>query len=202
MYSLKSMEYVYEIPNNLKPEVCACIIENFKGDTNKRPGKTNNENPEAEIIKRSMDLPLELGDSWDNIIELLRIKLKTGLEEYMSHVKSLHETDEYWFDHVNEFLIHTGFQIQHSTEGQYYKWHQDGFFKQCRVITAIWYLNTLNEDQGGTTDFTINKKLHRVRPEVGKLLLFPATWTYPHRGDIVKKGDKYIITAFVSNFEL
>ena len=58
MYSLESMEYVYEIPNNLKHEVCACIIEKFKGDSNKRPGKTNNENPEAEIIKRSMDLPL------------------------------------------------------------------------------------------------------------------------------------------------
>ena len=26
------MEYVYEIPNNLKPEVCACIIEKFKGE--------------------------------------------------------------------------------------------------------------------------------------------------------------------------
>jgi hypothetical protein len=36
-----------------------------------------------------------------------------------------------------------------------------------------------------------------VKPEAGKLLFFPATWTYPHRGMMPISNDKYIITGWI-----
>jgi Rps23 Pro-64 3,4-dihydroxylase Tpa1-like proline 4-hydroxylase len=64
--------------------------------------------------------------------------------------------------------------------------------KQYRIITYLWYINTV--DEGGETEIWNN---YKVKPEVGKLILFPATWTYPHRGKVPISNDKYIITGWI-----
>ena len=89
--------------------------------------------------------------------------------------------------------------INESKEGEYYHWHTDDFTKQHdkqrRSFSCLLYLNTLEEDQGGCTEFMIGKK---VRPEQGKMLIFPATWTYVHRGAEVKNGGvKYTCGTWV-----
>ena len=53
------------------------------------------------------------------------------------------------------------------------------------------YLNDI--DKGGETDFHYKKRI----PRTGKLLLFPATWTFPHRGIMPESSDKYIITGWI-----
>ena len=67
---------------------------------------------------------------------------------------------------------------------------EDG--KTYRVITFIWYLNDVVE--GGETYFLKGK----VIPKKGKLVLFPATWTYLHKGNMPISSDKYIITGWFS----
>ena len=51
-------------------------------------------------------------------------------------------------------------------------------------------------EEGGETYFYNGK----VKPEAGKLILFPATWTYNHKGNMPKSDDKYIITGWFSYF--
>jgi hypothetical protein len=58
---------------------------------------------------------------------------------------------------------------------------------------TILLLNDVNE--GGETYFIDGK----VKPTTGKLLLFPATWTYLHKGDIPRSNSKYIITGWLYN---
>ena len=36
-----------------------------------------------------------------------------------------------------------------------------------------------------------------VTPEKGKTLIWPAEWTHAHRGEILNKGYKYIITGWM-----
>jgi hypothetical protein len=36
-----------------------------------------------------------------------------------------------------------------------------------------------------------------IKPKSGKLLIFPACWTYPHRGTMPISDDKYIITGWI-----
>ena len=64
--------------------------------------------------------------------------------------------------------------------------------KKYRVITFIWYLN--NVEEGGETEFW---KDYNIKPTTGKLVLFPASWTFPHRGKMPISDDKYIITGWI-----
>jgi hypothetical protein len=67
--------------------------------------------------------------------------------------------------------------------------------KPSRLFSCLIYLNTLEDNQGGCTEFMCGKK---VRPEQGKLLIFPSTWTYVHRGAEVKNGGvKYTLGTWV-----
>jgi Rps23 Pro-64 3,4-dihydroxylase Tpa1-like proline 4-hydroxylase len=64
--------------------------------------------------------------------------------------------------------------------------------KRYRVLTYIYYLNDV--DEGGETQFWDN---YKVNPQKGKLVLFPASWTYPHSGLMPISHDKYIITGWI-----
>ena len=96
----------------------------------------------------------------------------------------------------------TGFQIQkYIANHGLYNYHHDTYFiknnnsyTQMRILAFIWYLNTV--DEGGETEF-FNGRL-KIKPEKGKLLIFPATWTYLHRGKMPISGDKYILTGWVN----
>ena len=90
----------------------------------------------------------------------------------------------------------TGFQIQHYEKkvGRY-QWHCDlaGLNRSYRQLACILYLNSVEE--GGETEFKHPKYL--VKPEQGKVILFPPFWTHTHRGRMPISGDKTIITTFI-----
>ena len=44
-------------------------------------------------------------------------------------------------------------------------------------------------------------KRKTIKPEAGKLLLFPASWTFPHCGQMPISHDKYIITGWLCEDE-
>ena len=63
-----------------------------------------------------------------------------------------------------------------------------------RIFAWMTYLN--NVDDGGTTNFS-----HygiKIKPEIGKTLIWPAEWTHAHNGEIVNSGTKYIITGWMN----
>ena len=64
-----------------------------------------------------------------------------------------------------------------------------------RVFAWMTYLNDLDKDSGGSTNFE-----HfdiSFKPKKGKTLIWPAEWTHAHSGDIIKSGVKYIITGWM-----
>ena len=82
---------------------------------------------------------------------------------------------------------------------------QPGEFNQChndsgshafstRQLVAIWYLNDVS-GPGGKTEF--RHQGVSIRPERGKLILFPPFWTHEHRGAELKAGVKFIATTWV-----
>ena len=38
----------------------------------------------------------------------------------------------------------------------------------------------------------------KIKPEIGKTLIWPAEWTHAHTGEILKGGTKYIITGWMN----
>jgi hypothetical protein len=63
---------------------------------------------------------------------------------------------------------------------------------KSRIITFLWYLNDIHE--GGETIFSGK---YGVKPTTGKLVLFPAIWSYPHCGKVPISSDKYILTGWI-----
>ena len=56
----------------------------------------------------------------------------------------------------------------------------------------IWYLNDVKD--GGYTEFIDGT---RIQPEAGKLIIFPSTWDFLHRGVSPKTETKYLCTGWV-----
>jgi len=62
-----------------------------------------------------------------------------------------------------------------------------------RFLIFFWYLNT--PVSGGKTVIT-NMNIHYDAIK-GKLLMFPPFWMYPHAGEPVLKGDKYLLSSYL-----
>lgn len=184
-----SMEYIHEIKNNLSPDLCAHIIERFEKDDRKGYGKWYS--PE---ITKSTDLRISLLDDWKDIDDILCLKMRECIQNYTDYIQNtvLDGIDI----NVNETTFYnmrdTGYQIQRVQKGEYFRWHQDG--GNLRHINCIWYLNDMNENDGGRTMFSCGKN---IIPETGKMVIFPTSWPYYHCGEEVKYGCKYIITSFI-----
>ena len=87
-------------------------------------------------------------------------------------------------------------KVQHIQKGGgFHLWHSEWNKEQMsRFLVYQLYLNTLPEGEG-ETEF-LNQGV-RCKPEVGKLLIWPAPWTHTHRGNPNYSTDKYIITGWI-----
>ena len=63
-----------------------------------------------------------------------------------------------------------------------------------RLFAWMTYLNDV--DDGGKTNFAHYDI--KIKPEIGKTLIWPAEWTHAHSGEILNNGEKYIITGWMN----
>lgn len=89
-------------------------------------------------------------------------------------------------------------KMQQTLPGQgYHVWHgeQSSGMNASRVLSYMLYLNTLESEEGGETEFLYQRL--RLRPEENTMVVWPAAFTHAHRGNVVL-GDqaKYIITGW------
>ena len=134
---------------------------------------------------------------WKDIEHFLYNELYRNLKEYSNILTYKDESIGY----IKKYIPDTGhistnlFLIQKyiKNEGKYI-YHHDHTIEgeQQRIITFLWYLNDVND--GGETEFFGN---YRIKPEKGKLILFPASWCFPHCGLMPKSSNKYIITGWI-----
>lgn len=66
-----------------------------------------------------------------------------------------------------------------------------------RWLAFFWYLNTVEE--GGSTTFLYHEEdvIGSVEAKQGRCLVFPPTWTYPHKGDAPISSPKYIVGSYL-----
>ncbi len=172
----------------LSKETCQQIIDMFE----------ESEQHEGEIIigidystKKTREVNI-IGTKWEEIDNIISSILATSIFEYAKNLE-ITVNNNHILKELNKNITDTGYQIQKYIKGDgFYKWHNDFTIaseKSCRIVTFIFYLNDVEE--GGETYFYNGK----IKPETGKLLLFPATWTYNHKGNMPISNDKYIITG-------
>lgn len=193
------IEYKYSIPEPL----CDKIIKMFETQDNKHKGITA-----SGIyidIKDTTDFIIPIMDEkWNKVESFLYKELFSKIKKYIKTINqkmNLDSKDNYnidynYFENTNFFTEYFMIQKYNKNIGKYV-YHNDFLLsdtidKSFRVITFIWYLNNVKE--GGETVFWNN---YKINPEKGKLVLFPACWSYPHTGKVPISSDKYIITGWL-----
>lgn len=174
----------------LSAKFCKQIIQKFDADSRSIPGQTSNGyNPD---VKRSLDLQISTLDDWKQEDAVFFEMLGKHIPNYQKHLdKIMPNIPMFGTSDVQD----SGYQIQKTAPGEEYVWHQDSCVKDgyARALTYIWYLNDVSD--GGETEFYDGTL---VKPKRGQMVIFPATWTFMHRGR-TPASDKYIVTGWLSH---
>ena len=182
-------DLIYVVQNQLDKDFCNHVIEKFKKDEDKYQGMIGRG---VDLnVKQSMDLTISDRDNWKDEDKVFYQSLSKNIQAYKDWVPKPYEMYVCGYREIED----SGYQIQETQPGGFYRWHHDGFLN--RQLTVIWYLNDVSE--GGHTEFSTGFK---VQPEVGKVLMFPALWPWVHRGVPPKSGVKYLCTGWVSELPL
>ena len=147
-------------------------------------------------------LNLDQKDSIDITIKPKDIIL-SGNEAFKAYFDQLLEcfknyVEEWTFlDKISERLEIGSFNLQRYKTGQHFKaihTERSSLENLHRIFAFMTYLNDVQE--GGSTYFSHYDL--EIQPKKGLTLIWPAEWTHAHRGNILKKGHKYIITGWIN----
>ena len=188
-----SSDFIWMKDKSLSKSFCKKMMEKFDKSKDKYDGLvgTGRHNPN---LKRTKDLGIStLKDKWKKEDDVLLEALRIGLDEYNKMCQEHHHG--LCISGENLEFFDTGYMIQKYEPGGFYDWHNDWTLHDgaSRVYTYIWYLNTIKKKDGGYTQFVDGTK---VQPKVGRLVIFPALWTYLHRA-FPPQVPKYICTGWV-----
>ncbi|OED38783.1 2OG-Fe(II) oxygenase [Chromatiales bacterium (ex Bugula neritina AB1)] len=178
--------HIYCVENTLPLSLCSNMIERFESATDEQyPGRVGQTEQENLQVKRSTDLVISGKPHWRDIDRSLFSSLASAMRFMRQH-------NAFFSGRFKDY----GYAIQRTDPGEFFHWHVDSGSHSFsdRQLVAIWYLNDV-PGPGGETEF--RHQQIKIKPETGKLLLFPPFWTHEHRGVTLQAGVKYIATTWV-----
>ena len=136
-------------------------------------------------------------DSWDisnnfsnkNFVDL---KIRHVLNKYTTSYRDSYPS----LDLLDPWMVYDAYNIQkYDPGGAYHLIHCEncgGPNDIKRVMAWMIYLNTVT-DKGGTYFSSYNKT---IKAKEGRLVIWPAYFTHPHKGVVSKTQTKYIATGW------
>ena len=194
-------DLIIELPKFVPESFCKHLIDKFEKDPGKVVGEVEYNGIRDVIpeLKNSIESGcLCCKDGWEHEFEEVRKFILHAHELYIHQLYN--EYDYKQIRHTFQSIFDLAFDemlpgIQKQPKGGKYSWHFDQNFtdepKRHFAMLMI-YLNTLEPNEGGCTEFGNGRK---IRPECGKVVIWPASWAYPHCGNEVKCDAKYTIVT-------
>lgn len=180
------MEFIKEY-NVLNEEECAYIIDYFY-KKNPLQGKVSSSS--GRMTKTNKLNALNVYVDENDFKNPVFTKIINSLRVYMDNHKYL--------PHV--YNVQLGIKKYIKNEG-YFKEHVDSntVALSRRFLSFLIYLNDVHV--GGETKFRIsgeNPIQKNISPTIGKLVVFPSFWMFPHEGAIPISTDKYVLVGHLS----
>ena len=199
------MQFIKQYPKAVPDDLCDHFIKVFEeNEENQFKGMSGLDYGRVDLAaKDSTDLDLMKGTEiygWNKESkDRLEHCLMVVLADYMSYTHpdgSGNRTTWTPSRLRQKLFMLQGPRLMRYHPGQgFYAWHTDGNTQNGRQIVMMAYLNDVAE--GGETAF-----LHqgvKVRPEKGKIAIFPASFTHYHCGMEVISNTKYAINFNFGN---
>ncbi len=184
---VKPNTFIFEKQKALPLDICNEMIRRFEASEDEQyEGRVGQTVSKDRSIKRTTDLVTSGKEHWKDLDGELFRSLSVAISEFR-------ETYPFFKGPFKDI----GYNIQRYLPGEYYHWHIDSGSHDFadRQLVALWYLNDV-EGPGGETEFSYQQV--KVKPEAGKLALFPPFWTHEHRAVELQQGVKYIATTWVA----
>ena len=176
--------------NILSSQQCKEIIEWVETQPLQR-GKTRYKN---EIV-----VNLKSKSSWDVPYTKTSFPNKTFVDLIINNALAdctpLYRKSHPDLDKIDSWDVYNNYNIQkyNPNEGYYTLHCENGGGKGIqRVLVWMIYLNTVT-DKGGTYFSSYNKT---IKAKEGRLVIWPAYYTHPHKGVVSKTQTKYIATGW------
>jgi hypothetical protein len=167
--------------------VCDELITLFNSSSNKMPGNTFGGVNKQQ--KTSTDISFHASEiGYSPTLEKYFLLLQKVCDQYIKLYPFCDAYSPWQIDYFN---------IQHyaPTEG-YFAWHceRNGAHPKTSNRHLVWmtYLNDV--DDAGGTEFLHQQQI--IQPRKGLTLIWPADWTYTHRGVASPTEHKHIITGW------
>jgi hypothetical protein len=174
---------------------CKHLIKEFDRLANAGAGadRIKSENASAHV-KKDYQIGLNIGVhnsepfEGNDLVNMFFNGLQVCYEEYINNFSVLKDSK----------IRGTVMKMQRTDPGGgYHVWHaeQGGGKHAERVLVYMLYLNTLEPESAGETEFLYQQT--RIRPVENTMILWPAAYTHAHRGNTVfGNTSKYIVTGW------
>lgn len=165
----------------LSADFCRDVVQRFENDPRKGRGKVGDGQYRPDF-KGTTEIDFaDIRQGWEDVINTVNQSLMYFLRQYMKEWGEAFQTVE---------VHHEGFRMARYNPGEQFNWHSDNIAAAyTRVLTAMWYLNTVEE--GGETEYKWYGA--SIKPVEGRLMICPVGWTFYHRGNAPVSGPKYTI---------
>jgi len=179
--------------NFLPDDLCDDMIQRFEKDSHLHYAGTIGGGRVDLNVKNCVELHLTSANGWENIDKRLCDYTNQAINDYHRFIYT--QSEGVRGNILGSDLNDPGYKIKrYSNSDCYFHWHHDMHCEndQVRIATILWYLNDV--DEGGETEFNDGRI---IKPEKGKMLIFPATWSFIHRGKPPVSGPKYLLSTFI-----
>ena len=192
--NLKIENFILEYKNFASDEYCNSVIDYFENMS--KSGFAMNRIKTSNHKKHNVD-DNSVVLTGENAIKLNHSQFLSSqfLELFWKNAYSIYSTEYSILQEIDDHKIYC-MKVQKTNIGEaYHIWHFEntGRFYTDRLMAYTLYLNDVED--GGETEFLYYSK--RIKPEKGKLILWPASYPWTHRGNSPLSGSKYIVTGWV-----
>ncbi len=180
---------IYEEKNTLDKEFCNDMISWFENKIISGKVGINYANVSNESRQDSSISNCDQFGSFNRFYNKLNSIINKHVKNYLEELRA-----------GQGYYIITGYKLQKSTKGGgFTAWHSElpvfsPKWETFRERFGVWTFY-LNDTDTGYTDFMYQNL--SVKPETGKLVIWPSYHTHRHRANPDLKEDKYIITGWL-----
>lgn len=177
-------ELIHVENGNLSSDICSSLIDFFESNSNLHERVENNKKPNFTQLNLT-----EHHKKLDKISDIHNTIIRKTIEYKQKYYDFI---DSRCFPEKNAF---EQFRIKKydNNGSDMFDTHVDVMdaSTSIRFLSFMWYLNDV--DEGGETQFLGLS----VKPETGKLLVFPPLWMFPHKGNPPKSCPKYLLSTYL-----
>lgn len=182
MDSLVDLIRIYD--DAIDSKICSKLIDIFENNSEKHEKIVNDRKP--NFTQLNLTAFSKESDEINSIHQYLIKKTFEYKKNYYQFIDDRCFPDQHAFE---QFRIK-----KYNNDGEdAFDCHVDvkDYASSRRYLSFLWYLNDVEE--GGETVF----KDIEIKPEIGKLVMFPPLWMYPHIGKPPISNVKYILTTYL-----